>query len=112
MQVESAAALEAVEDIVAVDGIDMALIGANDLLADLGLPGQYDHPRLAQAYERTIAACRRRGRHVGIGGLGTRPDLVEKFVKLGARFVSTGNDLAFLLAECTRRARQVKELKL
>ena len=112
MQVESAAALEAVEEIVAVDGIDMVLIGSNDLLADLGLAGQYDHPRLAQAYERTIAACRPRGRHVGIGGLGTRPDLVEKFVRLGARYVSTGNDLAFLLAECTRRARQVKELKL
>jgi chitinase len=31
---------------------------------------------------------------------------------LGARYVSTGNDLAFLLAECTRRARQVKERKL
>jgi 4-hydroxy-2-oxoheptanedioate aldolase len=112
VQVESAAALEAVEEIVAVDGIDMVLIGSNDFLADLGLAGQYDHPRLAQAYERTIAACRPRGRHVGIGGLGTRPDLVEKFVRLGARYVSTGNDLAFLLAECTRRARQVKELKL
>jgi 4-hydroxy-2-oxoheptanedioate aldolase len=95
----------------ALDGIDMVLIGSNDLLADLGLAGQYDHPSLAQAYERAIAACRRGGRHVGIGGLGTRPDLVEKFVKLGARYVSTGNDLAFLLAECTRRARQVKDLR-
>jgi 4-hydroxy-2-oxoheptanedioate aldolase len=111
VQVESAAALEALDEIVAVDGIDMVLIGSNDLLADLGLAGQYDHPSLGQAYERAIAACRRRRRHVGIGGLGTRPDLVEKFVKLGARFVSTGNDLGFLMAECTRRARQVKDLK-
>jgi len=111
VQFESAASLEVTEEIVAVEGIDMVLIGSNDLLADLGLAGQYDHPRLAEAYERTIAACRRHGRHVGIGGLGTRPDLVEKFVRLGARYVSTGNDLAFLLAECTRRARQVKELK-
>lgn len=88
------------------------LIGSNDLLADFGLAGQYDHPKLREAYERTIAACRRRGKHVGIGGLGTRPDLVEKFVQLGARYVSTGTDLAFLMAECTRRARQVKQLKL
>jgi len=111
VQCESAASLEATEDIVAVDGIDMVMIGSNDLLADLGLAGQYDHPRLAQAYERVIAACRRRGKHVGVGGLSTRPDLVAKFVQLGARYVSTGTDLAFLAAECVRRARQVKELK-
>jgi 2-keto-3-deoxy-L-rhamnonate aldolase RhmA len=112
VQLESAAALAALEEIVAVDGVDLVLIGSNDLLADFGLAGQYDHPKLREAYERTIAACRRRGKHVGIGGLGTRPDLVEKFVQLGARYVSTGTDLAFLMAECTRRARQVKELKL
>ena len=112
VQLESAAALAALEEIVAVDGVDLVLIGSNDLLADVGLAGQYDHPKLREAYERTIAACRRRGKHVGIGGLGTRPDLVEKLVQLGARYVSTGTDLAFLMAECTRRARQVKELKL
>jgi 2-keto-3-deoxy-L-rhamnonate aldolase RhmA len=111
VQFESAASLAAMEEIVAVDGVDMVLIGSNDLLADLGLPGQYDHPKLHEAYERTIAACRRRGKHVGVGGLGSRPDLVEKFVKLGARYVSTGTDLAFLVAECARRARQVKELR-
>jgi 4-hydroxy-2-oxoheptanedioate aldolase len=112
VQCESAASLDATEDIVAIDGIDMVMIGSNDLLADLGLAGQYDHPSLAQAYERVIAACRSRGKHVGVGGLSTRPDLVAKFVQLGARYVSTGTDLAFLAAECARRARQVKELKL
>jgi 2-keto-3-deoxy-L-rhamnonate aldolase RhmA len=112
VQCESAASLDATEEIVAIEGIDMVMIGSNDLLADLGLAGQYDHPRLAQAYERVIAACRRRGKHVGVGGLATRPDLVARFVQLGARYVSTGTDLAFLAAECARRARQVKELKL
>jgi len=112
VQCESAASLDATEEIVAIDGIDMVMIGSNDLLADLGLAGQYDHPRLAQAYERVIAACRRRGKHVGVGGLATRPDLVARFVQLGARYVSTGTDLAFLAAECARRARQVRELKL
>jgi 2-keto-3-deoxy-L-rhamnonate aldolase RhmA len=112
VQFESAAALAAAEDIVAVEGVDLVLIGTNDLLADLGLAGQYDHAKLHEAYERTIAACRKRGKHVGVGGLGTRPDLVEKFVRLGARYVSTGTDLAFLVAECGRRARQVKDLKI
>jgi 4-hydroxy-2-oxoheptanedioate aldolase len=111
VQFESAAALAQAEEIVAVDGVDMVLIGLNDLLADWGIPGEYDHPRVHEAYAKTIAACCRRGKHCGVGGLATRPDLVAEFVKMGARYVSTGTDLAFLLSACTARAKQVKEIK-
>jgi 4-hydroxy-2-oxoheptanedioate aldolase len=112
VQFESAAALAAMEEIVAVPGVDMVMIGTNDLLADLGLPGQYDHPKVEEAYAATIKACRTRGKHVGVGGFGTRPDLVEKYVKMGARYVSTGTDLAFLIAECAKRAKQVRDIKM
>jgi 4-hydroxy-2-oxoheptanedioate aldolase len=112
VQFESAAALAQAEEIVAVDGVDMVLVGLNDLLADWGIPGEYDHPRVREAYAKTIAACRQRGKHCGVGGLASRPDLAAEFVKMGARYVSTGTDLAFLLSACTARARQVKEIKL
>lgn len=112
VQFESAAALENTEEIVAVDGVDLVLVGLNDLLADWGIPGEYDHPRVREVYARTIAACRKRGKHCGVGGLATRPDLVAEFVKMGARYVSTGTDLAFLLSACTARAQQVREITL
>jgi 4-hydroxy-2-oxoheptanedioate aldolase len=111
VQFESAAALAQAAEIVAVDGVDMVLVGLNDLLADWGIPGEYDHPRVREAYAKTIDACRQRGKHCGVGGLATRPDLVAEFVKMGARYVSTGTDLAFLLSACTARANQVKEIK-
>jgi len=47
-----------------------------------------------------------------VGWLATRPDLVADFVRMGARYVSTGTDLAFLLSACTARAKQVREIKL
>jgi 4-hydroxy-2-oxoheptanedioate aldolase len=112
VQFESAAALDKAEEIVAVDGIDMVLVGLNDLLADWGIPGDYDHPRVREVYARTIALCRKRGKHCGVGGLSSRPDLVAEFVKMGARYVSTGTDLAFLLGACTARAKQVQEIKV
>ena len=112
VQFESAAALDKTEEIVAVDGVDMVLVGLNDLLADWGIPGEYDHPRVREAYARTIAACRKQGKHCGVGGLATRPDLVADFVRMGARYVSTGTDLAFLLSACTTRAKQVREIEL
>jgi 4-hydroxy-2-oxoheptanedioate aldolase len=110
VQLESAAGLAAIEDIVAVAGVDMVLIGTNDFLADLGHPGEYDHPKVREAYERSIAACRKHRKHVGVGGLSSRPDLVQQYVAMGARFVSTGTDLGFLLSAATERAKQAKGL--
>ncbi len=112
VQFESAAALEHAEEIIAVDGVDMVLVGLNDLLADWGIPGEYDHPRVREAYARTIAACRQRGKHCGVGGLATRPDLVAEFVRMGARYVSTGTDLGFLMGACAARAKAVREIRL
>jgi 4-hydroxy-2-oxoheptanedioate aldolase len=110
VQFESAAAVDQAEAIVAVEGVDLVLIGTNDLLADLGLAGQFDHAKVRDAYARTIAACRKHGKHVGVGGLASRPKLVAEFVEMGARYVSTGTDLGFLLEEATRRSRQVQDL--
>jgi 4-hydroxy-2-oxoheptanedioate aldolase len=112
VQFESAAALERADEIVAVEGIDLVLIGLNDMLADWGLPGQYDHPRVREAYQRTIDACRRHNKHCGVGGLSSRPDLVAEYVRLGCRYVSTGTDLGFLLGACAQKAKQVHEIKL
>jgi len=107
VQFETADAIDRADEIAAVEGVDMVLMGTNDLLADLGLAGQYEHERVRDAYARTIAACRKHGKHVGVGGLATRPRLAAEFVKMGARYVSAGTDLAFLLAESTARAKQV-----
>ncbi|HEY6993206.1 MAG TPA: aldolase/citrate lyase family protein [Xanthobacteraceae bacterium] len=112
VQVESAVAVEHADEIVAVDGVDMVLVGLNDLLADWGVPGDYDHPRVREGYGRTIAACRARGKHCGVGGLATRPDLVAEFVRMGARYVSTGTDLGFLMGACAARAKAVREIEV
>jgi 2-keto-3-deoxy-L-rhamnonate aldolase RhmA len=107
VQFESDEALKNADAIVGVEGVDMVLIGSNDMLASFGLTGQYEHARLREAYAHTIEVCRRHGKHVGVGGLSSRPDLAAQFVKMGARYVSTGTDLAFLLAACTAKAKEV-----
>ena len=112
VMMETLEALEHVEEIAAVEGIDMLFVGTTDLTTEMGIIGKLDDPRVRDAYARTIAACRKFGKHVGIGGLASRPDLTAEFVKMGARFVSTGTDLGFLSAACTQKARQVQEIKV
>lgn len=108
---ETKDALDRVEEIAAVPGVDMLLVGTNDLCGELGIHGQYDHKLAREAYARTIAACRKHGKHVGIGGLGSRPDLVAELVAEGARFVSVGADLSFLIGAAAEKAKFVHGLK-
>jgi 4-hydroxy-2-oxoheptanedioate aldolase len=107
---ETVAALENVDEIMAVDGVDMMMIGSNDLCNEMGITGQYDSPKLRAAFERAIAAARKHGKFVGVGGLASRNDLVTQFVQMGARYVSTGTDMGFLMAECVRKAKFVREI--
>ena len=112
VQFESAEALEHADEIAAVGGVDMVLIGINDMLASMGLAGQYEHPKVREAYARTIEACRKQGKHVGVGGLSARPKLQAEFVAMGARMISSGTDIQFLLAAMTEKAKQVHEIKV
>jgi len=112
VMMETVAALENVEEIIATDGVDMLLIGSNDLCGEMGITGQYDHPKLAAAFERTIAAANKVGKHVGVGGLASRDDLMTKFVQMGARYVSTGTDLSFLIGACAAKAKFVRGIAI
>jgi 2-keto-3-deoxy-L-rhamnonate aldolase RhmA len=111
VQFESAECLERADEIIAVEGVDIVLVGLNDMLGDMGLAGQYDHPKVGEIYRTVIDACRRHGKHCGVGGLASRPDLMAEYIRMGARYVSTGTDLAFLLGAATARAKQIKEIQ-
>ena len=111
VMMETTGALDNVEEIAAVEGVDMMLVGTNDLCNEMGISGQFDHPKVRDAYLRTIDACLKYGKHVGVGGLASRPDLMAEYVRQGARYVSTGTDLSFLLAAATDKAKFVREIR-
>ncbi|WP_049730957.1 HpcH/HpaI aldolase family protein [Rhizobium ecuadorense] len=102
--IESVRAVENAEEIASVDGMDMLLIGTNDLCNSLGLPGQLDHVRVREAYEQVAAVCQAKGKHLGVGGLNTRPDVAKEMIGLGARYVSAGSDTGFLTSAANATA--------
>ena len=101
--IESPEGLAAVEEIAAVPGIDILLVGANDLCSAHGIPGQFDNRIVESAYARTIEACLKNGKTMGVGGLASRPDLMKKYVAMGGGFVSLGADLSLLVAAATQK---------
>ncbi|MBQ0827224.1 HpcH/HpaI aldolase family protein [Streptomyces tagetis] len=93
--IESREGLDAVEEIAAVPGVDGIYLGINDLLADLGLPGQYDHPAVDDALARLVTAAGRHGLVPGAGGI-PRPPYQAAAIKAGIRFLTTASDLGLL----------------
>ena len=95
---ESEAGIDAADDIASVDGIDLMLIGTNDLTSSMGIPGQYEHPRVQEAYGRALAAAAKHGKRVMVGGI-RDPRIVASYVKAGAaRCFVSGFDSALLAA--------------
>ena len=84
------------DEIAAVPGVDMLLIGSNDLCTGLGIPGQLRHPKLREAYEATAKACSKHGKTLGVGGIRGDLELQRDLVKMGARFIIAGNDVAYI----------------
>lgn len=98
IMLETASGIENADEIAAVPGIDVLLIGSGDLTTDYGIPGQVDHPRLREAYERVAGACRTHGKTLGVGGIRHNVELQGELVRLGARFVIAGTDTNYVLA--------------
>ena len=95
VMLETELGIDNAEAIAAVEGIDGILIGSNDLTLTIGVPGQFLHKRLEDAYEKMIAACAKHGKFPGMGGIYEHA-IMEKYIRMGARLVLGGSDLSFI----------------
>ncbi len=94
VQVETKRALDQLEEIAAVDGIDGVFIGPSDLAASMGHLGKPAHPEVQEA----ILGVPERMRKVGkpVGTLSPVEEQARRYIDAGFIFVSVGSDLALL----------------
>jgi 2-keto-3-deoxy-L-rhamnonate aldolase RhmA len=111
VMLETPAAIANAESIAAVKGIDVLLVGFNDLCAEMGMPGEFASERPEAAFAAVVAACRKHGKYPGMGGV-YEPQLMRKFVGMGARFVLSGSDVAFMMAGGRERTTFLRTLEL
>lgn len=83
--------------IAAVEGIDVIHIGASDLSAEMGIPGQTRHPRMRAAYEAVRQAAKANGKAWGVGGVRNDPAMQAELLQLGLRYLTCGSDLGYVL---------------
>lgn len=104
--IESDVGVERAHEIASVEGIDILHIGTNDLSNTLGVPGELDHALVRNAYRRVWEACSKYRKHLGVGGLAPKPEFAAELIQMGARYLTTGSDLGFLLGATSDRVRQ------
>jgi 4-hydroxy-2-oxoheptanedioate aldolase len=102
VQVETKVALDQLEEIAAVEGVDGVFIGPSDLSASMGYPGQTGHPAVVEAIEQAIARLKAVGMPAGI--LTLNEAFAQRCIDLGTTFTAVGVDLA-LLSDATRALR-------
>lgn len=95
VNIESIPALEQLDEILSVDGLDAVLVGPHDLTCSLGIPEQYDHPRFLEAIEMIIRKAR--AKQIGVGihvweEVGFDKEI--EWAKMGANLVIHSNDVS------------------
>ena len=94
IQIETREALNHLDEIAALEGVDVLFIGPADLSMELGIFGKFDNPIFIDALEKINQAARKAGKATGI--LFFNPDDYKKYHDMGIRFIACGADATFV----------------
>ena len=94
-QCETVACLEQIEEITTLEGIDGIFVGPFDLSISMGIPGDFQNPRMIQAFERIIKACEETGKVSII--FTDREDWVQHYYDMGFDMVTYGMDASVMI---------------
>ena len=94
IQIETAIAVQNIDAIAAVDGVDVLFVGPSDLTLALGIFNQFDHTLYQQAIKDVALAANKYGKATGV--LLQNINEYEMYHNLGYRFLASGGDAAFV----------------
>ena len=95
LQIEDREAVECVEAIAGVEGVDLLFVGPADLTISYGVPMQFDHPAIQRAIDRVAGSVAKVGKWWGTTT--GSPEAAQAALDRGARMITCGNDHVFLV---------------
>lgn len=102
VMVESAAAVAGAEAFAAIEAVDMLFIGCSDFALSIGRGEKVGAPEVEEGCRLVGSACRKAGKHLGLGGLNSAPALVSRLLEGGPAMITAGSDQG-MLAEALHR---------
>lgn len=111
VQIESAQGVKNIDAILALDGVDGAMIGPYDLSGSLGVPGQLEHPLVLAAAKTVVEACARHGKACGTQAIEPSPEGLRAAFREGYTFVVLASDIFVLWKWSERAADLIADLR-
>jgi len=108
MQIEHHEAVEHIDEILAVDGVDSVFIGPYDLSGSMGITGQFDHPRMTAALDTFLASCRAHGMAAGTHVVHPDKTSVTRAIQDGYTLIALGIDTLYLYNGAAEAVRTTK----
>ena len=106
--IESLAAVEALDEILSVPGLDIVAVARGDLSQDLGVAGQFDHPRLREVVARAEAKILAHGK-TALGGIAFSADDARAMIARGYRCIVLGSDAGLITGAAQRTIQAIRE---
>jgi 4-hydroxy-2-oxoheptanedioate aldolase len=110
VQIETLEALENLDEIAAVEGVDVLFIGPADLSMAMGIFGQFDHPTFVAALKKIIKAGKKAKKTIGI--LLFNPDDYTLYHDMGIRFIACGSDATFVAQSARTMAQKLNDSRV
>ena len=111
VQIEHINAVNCLESILSVEGVDAYFVGPYDLSGSLGIPGQFDHPEFLKAMDRIPEIAKKCGIPGGVHIVEPDPEQLKKSIEQGNRFIAYGADIRMLDTVCRKGLMHVAGLR-
>lgn len=108
VQIEHIDAIENLEEILSVEGVDAAIIGPYDLSASMGLAGDLEHPKMEEAIKYNLSVCKKTGVTPGIHVVQPDPAQVDFRIKQGYKFIAYSVDIKMISDLSQQGINQIK----
>jgi 2-keto-3-deoxy-L-rhamnonate aldolase RhmA len=106
VQLETTTAIDRADEMLSQKGVDIIMVGPADLSISLGVPGQFDHPRMIETISKVIAKC---NQHGVVPGIQTRSvAMARQWVERGMRFVGVAAEYVLLLEKARETVAQLR----
>jgi 2-dehydro-3-deoxyglucarate aldolase len=109
VQIEHIEAVNNIDEILSVDGVDTAFIGPYDLSASMGLTAQFNHPEFIRARRRILESCVKNGVRPGIHVIQPNPDEVMERIAEGFQMIAFSLDITVLLGSFRSGFQRIEE---
>jgi len=109
-QIEHKEAVENIDDILSVKGIDGIIIGPYDLSGSYGIPGEFENPLIVEAEKKVLDSAKRNGIPAGIHVVHPNTENLLLNIKKGFKFIAYGVDMIFFATSCVQEMKNINKI--